>query len=236
MVLCLSGSRIECGMTPFRVFSYVRMRSYFVPSYATIYGMSYSLSDHLEALLFYKGEGVSVRELGRITEANEEDVREALQNLGERLDGGVRLVVDAERAMLATAPEYAASIEELVKEELSKDLGKAGSEVLSIVVYMGPVTRARVDHVRGVNSTSTLRHLQVRGLVEKIPNPEDSRSMMYRPTLELLSHLGVESVEALPDYEAVRREINNFERREEESEVSSPESESETVATDDEEV
>lgn len=196
--------------------------------------MSYSLSDHLEALLFYKGEGVSIRELGRMTEANEEEVREALGSLGERLNGGVRLVVDAERTMLATAPEYATSIEELVKEELSKDLGKAGSEVLAIVVYMGPVTRARVDHVRGVNSTSTLRHLQVRGLVEKIPNPDDSRSMMYRPTLELLSHLGVESVEVLPDYEAVRREINNFERREEGSEVSSPEGESEATAIDEE--
>lgn len=196
--------------------------------------MSYSLSDHLEALLFYKGEGVSIRELGRMTEANEEEVREALGSLGERLNGGVRLVVDAERTMLATAPEYAVSIEELVKEELSKDLGKAGSEVLAIVVYMGPVTRARVDHVRGVNSTSTLRHLQVRGLVEKIPNPDDSRSMMYRPTLELLSHLGVESVEVLPDYEAVRREINNFERREEGSEVSSSEGESEATAIDEE--
>jgi segregation and condensation protein B len=199
--------------------------------------MSYSLSDHLEALLFYKGEGVSMRDLARMADANEEEVREALRGLSERLKGGVRLVVDAERAMLATAPEYAASIEELVKEELSKDLGKAGSEVLAIVVYMGPVTRARVDHVRGVNSTSTLRHLLVRGLVEKVPNPNDSRSMMYRPTLELFSHLGVESAEDLPDYEAVRREINNFEHREEESEAfSSSEGESKTTTTDDEEV
>ncbi|MBC8465222.1 MAG: SMC-Scp complex subunit ScpB [Parcubacteria group bacterium] len=191
--------------------------------------MSYSLSDHVEALLFYKGEGVSVHELSRMTDASEEEVREALRTLGERLDGGVRLVVDSERAMLATAPEYAASIEELVKEELSKDLGKAGSEVLAIVVYMGPITRARIDHVRGVNSASTLRHLEVRGLIEKIPSPSDRRSMMYRPTLELLTHLGAESVEVLPDYEAIREEIAYFEERREKDEMFSHEDEEDSV-------
>ena len=191
--------------------------------------MSYSLSDYVEALLFYKGEGVSVHELSRMTDASEEEVREALRTLGERLDGGVRLVVDSERAMLATAPEYAASIEELVKEELSKDLGKAGSEVLAIVVYMGPITRARIDHVRGVNSASTLRHLEVRGLIEKIPSPSDRRSMMYRPTLELLTHLGAESVEVLPDYEAIREEIAYFEERREKDEMFSHEDEEDSV-------
>lgn len=175
--------------------------------------MSYSLSDHIEALLFYKGEPVLVRDLSRMAGVGEVETREALAVLKERLTGGIRLVLDSDRVLLATAPEYTASIESLIKEELSKDLGKAGSEALAIVLYMGPITRARVDHIRGVNSTFALRHLLVRGLVEKISNPDDSRSMLYRPTLELLAHLGVGMVEDLPDYEAVRKELMQFENR-----------------------
>jgi segregation and condensation protein B len=175
--------------------------------------MSYFLPDHLEALLFYKGEGVLVRDLACMTGVEEGEVKEGLQMLKERLTGGVRLILDTNRALLATAPEYTASIELLVKEELGKELGKAGSEVLAIVLYMGPITRTRIDYIRGVNSTFALRHLLVRGLVEKIPNPDDSRSMLYQPTLELLAHLGVGAVEDLPDYEAVRKELMQFENR-----------------------
>ncbi len=175
--------------------------------------MNTELSDHIEALLFYKGEPVSVRDLSRMAGVGEVETREALAVLKERLTGGIRLVLDSDRALLATAPEYTASIESLIKEEFSKDLGKAGSETLAIVLYMGPITRARIDHIRGVNSTFVLRHLSVRGLVEKIQNPDDSRSMLYRPTLELLAHLGVGAVADLPEYEAIRNELAGFERR-----------------------
>jgi segregation and condensation protein B len=174
--------------------------------------MNKQLSDHLEALLFYKGEPISVRELGRMAGAGEEEVRMALTVLGERLIGGIRLVMDDHNALLATAPEYAASIETLIKEELSKDIGKAGAETLATVLYMGPLTRARIDHIRGVNSTFILRNLAARGLVEKTPNPDDSRSMLYRPTLALLAYLGVSSVTELPRYVDIRGSVVSFER------------------------
>jgi segregation and condensation protein B len=102
--------------------------------------------------------------------------------------------------MLGTAPEASALIEQLTREELSKDLGKAGLETLSIIVYKSPITRADLDYIRGVNSSFILRNLQIRGLVEKITNPADARSFLYRPTFELLQHLGVTRVEDLPEY------------------------------------
>ena len=49
--------------------------------------------------------------------------------------------------------------------------------------------------------------LQVRGLVEKVTNPADSRSFLYRPTFQLLTHLGVSKIEELPDYEEVKSEL-----------------------------
>ena len=56
-----------------------------------------------------------------------------------------------------------------------------------------------------MNSSFTLRALSIRGLVEKTPDPKDSRRYIYKPSFELLSFMGVKSVEELPDYS----EVNN---------------------------
>ena len=111
---------------------------------------------------------------------------------------------------LRTAPEAGGLIETLAKEELTKDLGKAGLETLSIVLYQGPISRREIDYVRGVNSNFILRNLLVRGLVEKVENPRDQRSFLYRPTFDLLSFIGISKIDELPQYASVRQEIATF--------------------------
>jgi len=172
-----------------------------------------SIDGLIEAVLFFKGEPVSLAELAKTTHMTLTEIESAVGVLSARLLGGIRLMRQDDMVMLATAPEYAVHIESLIKEELSKDLGKAGAETLAVVLYMGPVTRARIDHIRGVNSTFILRNLAARGLVEKMPNPTDSRSMLYRPTLALLAHLGVAHANDLPEYAHIHAEITSFERR-----------------------
>lgn len=90
---------------------------------------------------------------------------------------------NAESVMLATAPEASALIQGIVKEELSRDMGKAASETLAIVLYLGSIARSRIDWIRGVNSTFILRNLMIRGLVERITNPSDERSFYIVPRL-----------------------------------------------------
>jgi segregation and condensation protein B len=112
--------------------------------------------------------------------------------------------------MLGTSKELSPLIEKLTKDELTRDLGKAGLETLSIVLYQGPLARADIDYIRGVNSQFILRALLIRGLVERIDNPKDARSYLYKPTLDLLSHLGVSKIADLPEYEQVRKDIEGF--------------------------
>jgi segregation and condensation protein B len=123
---------------------------------------------------------------------------------------GLTLVQTDEEVMLGTAKELSPLIEKLTKDELSRDLGKAGLETLSIILYQGPITRAEIDYIRGVNSQFIVRNLLIRGLVERVENPKDARSFLYKTTLELLSHLGISKIEDLPEYEAVRKEIESF--------------------------
>ncbi|HEY4508259.1 MAG TPA: SMC-Scp complex subunit ScpB, partial [Candidatus Paceibacterota bacterium] len=108
---------------------------------------------------------------------------------------------------LATAPETHALIERLRKEELARDLGKAAIETLSIVLYKGEVRRRDIDYIRGVNSTAILRSLLIRGLIERAQSTTDERMFLYRPTVKLSALLGVKSVDELPEYAAVRAEL-----------------------------
>jgi len=94
-----------------------------------------------------------------------------------------------------------------LKEELNKELSKASLETLSIILYKNGVGRSLIDYIRGVNSSFTLRALSIRGLIEKSIDKEDSRRYIYKPTFELLSFMGVKSVEELPDYELVNKSI-----------------------------
>ncbi len=170
-----------------------------------------NLETKIEAILFYRAEPVKIGELCALVGENESSVKEALGNIDKLLGGrGISLLLKDDSAMLATSPLAKGLVEKLIKDELEKDLGKAGLETLSIVLYMGPVKRSEIDYIRGVNSTFILRNLLVRDLVEKTENPEDQRSFLYRPTFKLLAHLGVSKAEELPEYENVKREMESF--------------------------
>ncbi len=171
------------------------------------------LSAQLEAILFFKGEPVSETELARILSVDKASVQSALDELAQTFVGsGLTLIRKDDEALLATTPLMSGKLDALTKEELERELGKAGMETLTLVAYHGPVTRAQIDHIRGVNSTFSVRQLMIRGLIERVENPKDMRSFLYKPTFELLSFLGLSRIEELPDYENVRNSLTSFEK------------------------
>ncbi|MBI2617904.1 SMC-Scp complex subunit ScpB [Candidatus Kaiserbacteria bacterium] len=170
------------------------------------------ITAQIEAILFFKNEPVTRKWLGTALGAPLAEIDNGLISLKEKLNGrGVLLLEKDDEVALRTAPDYSPLLQRIRKEELSKDLGKAGLETLSIVLYRGPVTRGEIDFIRGVNSTFIIRSLLVRGLVERIPNPKDMRGFLYRPTVELFSFLGISAIDELPEYKEVREEMKLFE-------------------------
>ncbi len=178
-----------------------------------------NLSSKIESILFYKGEAMSIKQLADILSENEETIVKALfdlkNSLGER---GICLIKNEKRVMLGTAPEMHKIIEGMKKEELSKDLGKAGLETLSIILYQGLVRKSEIDYIRGVNSASILRNLMIRGLIERKNDIKNQRSFLYSPTLELLSFMGISDLEELPEYEKVKKEIEIVQEQEKDDE------------------
>ena len=176
-----------------------------------------TLDNQIEAILFWKGEPQSIKKLAENLGKKEEEILASLEVLKEKIKGrGVELIYKPallsevggdDEVMLGTASKLSHIIERLTKEELVRDLGKAGLETISIIAYKGPISRVEIDYIRGVQSNFILRNLQIRGLVEKITNEKDHRSFLYRPTFELLQFLGVSKIEDLPEYEKVKLEF-----------------------------
>ena len=176
----------------------------------------------IEAVLFYKTEPIAKKELGEFLGVSEEEVAGALTMLGERLfTGATRLIDTGEEVQLASAPNVSEVIQKLREDELSREIGKAGAETLAIVLYRGPVSRAQIDFIRGVNSGYILRNLQVRGLAERVAHPIRTNAFQYAATPALYAHLGITRKEELPEYASVMDELDQFERdvREEPVEV-----------------
>ncbi len=172
-----------------------------------------NLSSHIEAILFLKGEPVSLKELSRLTGKNESDIESAINelrtNLGER---GITLVSEKDRHTLATSSEWSETMNKLAEESMNPEIGKSGLETLAVILYRSPVSRTEIDYIRGVNTSYTIRALLVRGLIERKPKPEDDRVWLYEPSLLLLEHLGVSKKEDIPEYEVVKSAVEKLMR------------------------
>lgn len=167
------------------------------------------LDNQIEAILFWKGEGMTLAEICSTLKAPSSEVKKALQILNEKLQGrGIALIQTKEEIALATAPMAHELIERVRKEELSRDLSKAALETLSIILYKGSLSRREIEYIRGVNSTAILRSLLIRGLVERDQSEIDERQFLYRGAVPLYSLLGITKAEDLPEFDAVRKELD----------------------------
>ncbi|MBX4216143.1 SMC-Scp complex subunit ScpB [Candidatus Parcubacteria bacterium] len=173
--------------------------------------MKLSLTSQIEAVLFFETDALSVKKLAALLNQKPADIETALGELEAQLEGrGISLSRLGDEVMLVTASEMAPLVEKLSKEALEGELSKASVETLSVILYRGGATKSEIDYIRGVNSAFILRALQIRGLVERKTNPKDSRSFFYTPTFDLYNHLGVTKQEELPDYAALRAELDTL--------------------------
>ncbi len=166
------------------------------------------LKSAIESILFISGEPVEITRIAKITDATKPEVEEAIAALqSEYATGrGMIIVKKEESVQMATAPDNAEIVSEMIKSGIQEGLSKAALEVLSIVAYRGPLTRVNIEAIRGVNCSFTVRALLLRGLLERIPDPNNGRSYLYKISFEFLKKLGLENVEKLPDFEALSQD------------------------------
>ena len=156
----------------------------------------------IEAILFASGEPVSIERMALALDSDAETV----ERLGRALaaeyenDGrGIRIVRLNSAFQMHSAPEWATEITRALEQRRAPKLSQASLEVLAVVAYFQPVTRAYIEQMRGLDSSYTVGVLTERGLIEPCGHLEAvGRPTLYRTTDLFLRTMGVESLEDLP--------------------------------------
>ena len=163
------------------------------------------LQGAVEALLFVTDEPVGTIALADMLQVDPADVQQALVELQGQLEAegrGIQLREVAGGWRLYTHPAYHELIEQYVLSWDTRRLSQAAMEVLAIVAYLQPVTRAGVAGVRGVNSDSAINSLVEKGLLREAGQAETpGNPTLYATTRGFLEKFGLRSVADLPDLE-----------------------------------
>jgi segregation and condensation protein B len=159
-----------------------------------------NLAARLEALLFVAPGPVSVSQLAAALNLKPRIVERELKLMAEYdSQRGIRLQWGKHGVQWTTAPELSEDVERFLDLESTSVLTPASLEVLAIIAYQEPVTRPRIDAIRGVNSESSLRTLLRHGMIEDIGRSEGpGRPILYATTPDFLTHFGLSSINDLP--------------------------------------
>jgi segregation and condensation protein B len=162
------------------------------------------LASVIESILFVSAKPLSAKELAKILERDIVEVTTVLQALAEAIrDQGVILLESNGQWQFSTNPKNSAAVRTFLNTELREKLTEATVETLAIIAYRQPISRSEIEAIRGVSSQYSIRHLLIRGLIQKIANPNDSRQILYETTIEFLRHMGILTEKELPDFSEI---------------------------------
>ena len=164
----------------------------------------------LEGMLFIVGdEGTTIKEMASVLDIPEDKVKDLLLELKkdyEDANRGLRISYLGNAFKLTTKEEHKEFYEKLVMDTKTTNLSNAALEVLAVIAYNEPITRLKIDEIRGVNSAQIVRRLLARNFI-KICGKDDAigKPNLYKTTNEFLDYFGLSSKEDLP--ELIRNEV-----------------------------
>ncbi|MBV9440212.1 MAG: SMC-Scp complex subunit ScpB [Candidatus Eremiobacteraeota bacterium] len=153
----------------------------------------------LEALLFVASEALSIKQLAKLTSAEERDVTVVLARIDEEFaHRGIVVREIAGGYRFASAPEVRAVVEAYLLPPKT-NLSAAALEALAIVAYLQPVTKAEIEGIRGVSADSVIATLTDRRFIAESGRKDAvGRPLLYKTTPEFLEAFGLRSLEELP--------------------------------------
>ncbi|OEH85716.1 SMC-Scp complex subunit ScpB [Desulfuribacillus stibiiarsenatis] len=157
----------------------------------------------IEGALYLFGEdGLSLKQICSLLDTDEDDALDLVLDLQQdfiRDSRGLQIIEIADSFSLVTCIEHAPYYEKLAKENQQTALSQAAIEVLSIIAYKQPMTRAEVEEIRGVKSEKAINSLLQRNLIEEAGRKEGlGRARLYKTTRDFLDCFGLRDITELP--------------------------------------
>ena len=158
----------------------------------------------LEGLLYITGDdGLTQEEIALVFEISEEEVMDLLESLTDMYENslrGITIIKTADCYKLVTKKEYIEVYRKIYTNLNKMRLTNAALEVLSIVAYKQPITRAEIEDIRGINSDNILRRLTAMSLIKEIGRLDTpGRPILYGTTNDFLDYFKLASLEELPE-------------------------------------
>ena len=157
----------------------------------------------VEGILFASGEPVQTDRICVALEMDRPTVEQVLQKLMDYYAyerRGIRLLHMEDTWQMCSAPDYADVIRKAFEIRKPAKLSQPALEVLTIIAYYQPTTRAYVDQIRGVDSSYTVGLLLDRHLIEECGRLQvPGRPRLYRTTKAFLRAFHLNSLEDLPE-------------------------------------
>lgn len=156
----------------------------------------------IEAILFASGDAVSTDRVAQVLSLDRTTAAKLMQSVMDDFnteDGGVRIVKLEDSYQMCSNPAYAEEVRQALDLRRNTPLSQAAMEVLAIVAYNQPVTKAFVEQIRGVDCSGVLGSLTAKGLIEERGRLElPGRPLLYGTTSDFLRCLNISSLSELP--------------------------------------
>ena len=158
----------------------------------------------LEGLLFVVGdEGLKIDRIAEILEVSEEEARKLLKSLQEEYEKdthGIRISFLADTFKLTTKKEHIDYYKKLITTNENTTLSDAALETLAIIAYNQPITRVKIDELRGITSSYLVKKLIALDLVKTCGKSDlPGKPNLYKTTPSFLDYFGLATLNDLPD-------------------------------------
>ena len=172
----------------------------------------------VEALLYTKGNSVSLEEIKTALDCGERPAKKAIERLMKKYEerkGGIIIQMVANHYQMATNPECFDALIRVAKHPKKPVLTDIIMETLAIIAYKQPVTKAEIERVRGVSSDHAVNKLVEYGLAYEVGRLNaPGRPALFATTEEFLRRFGISSLDNLPNLnpemeEEIKKEVND---------------------------
>ena len=176
----------------------------------------------IEAILFASGDPVGLDRISQVLGLDKATAQKIMKTTMEDFNAsaeGIRIVRLDDEFQMCSSPEFADPVREALDLRRNTPLSQAAMEVLAIVAYNQPVTKAFVEQIRGVDCSGVLGSLTSKGLVEERGRLElPGRPLLYGTTPDFLRCLNISSLAELPPLPQKQEAVSDVEEPDPEEE------------------